>query len=198
MKSSLVILSVFLSGALISYFSVLSLPNGDYSTYVLYILMFLVGIKIGTDREVFRVVRSVSYTVFLIPLCTIFGTLLGSFLVGIFLKDISISEVLAVGSGFGYYSLSSILVTQEKGALLGSIALLSNIFRELLTLIFAPLCVRYFGKLTPISFAGATSMDTCLPIITRCCGEKYTVIAIFHGIVVDFTVVFLVGFFLQF
>ncbi len=198
MKGSIIILFIFLLGVFFSYFEVLSLGEHDYSIYILYILMLLVGIKIGMNKEAFKVIKSMNYRVFLVPLCTIVGTLAGSFLVGLLLNDLSISEVLAVGAGFGYYSLSSILITQTKGELLGSIALLSNIFREIITLIFTPLCVKYFGKLTPISFAGATSMDTCLPIISKYCGEKYTIISIFHGIVVDFTVVFLVSFFLQF
>ena len=40
------------------------------------------------------------------------------------------------GSGFGYYSLSSIFITEYKGAELGTIALLSNISREIITLLF--------------------------------------------------------------
>ena len=45
---------------------------------------------------------------------------------------------MAVGAGFGYYSLSSIFITEYKGPELGTIALLSNITREIITLLFAP------------------------------------------------------------
>ena len=109
---------------------------------------------------------------------------------------------MAVGSGFAYYSLSSILITQFKepsiglqlATELGTIALLANIFREMMALLGAPLIRKYFGKLAPISVGGATTMDTTLPIITRCSGKEFVIISIFHGFVVDFSVPFLVTF----
>ena len=112
-------------------------------------------------------------------------------------------DCLAVGSGFAYYSLSSILITQLKEPLigaqlaaeLGTIALMANILRELFALLGAPLFVRYFGRLAPICAGGATTMDTTLPIITRCCGNEQVFVSIFHGILVDFSVPFLVSFF---
>lgn len=110
---------------------------------------------------------------------------------------------MAVGSGFAYYSLSSILITQFKepsiglqlATELGTIALLANISREILTLLAAPLLVRWFGNLAPISAGGATTMDTTLPIITRTAGQQFVVVSIFHGFVVDFSVPFLVTLF---
>ena len=105
------------------------------------------------------------------------------------------ADCMAVGSGFGYYSLSSIFITQYKGPELGTIALLSNITREIITLLCAPLLVRWFGNLAPISAGGATTMDTTLPIITRYAGQQFVVVSIFHGFVTDFSVPFLVTFF---
>ncbi|MFI3322463.1 MAG: lysine exporter LysO family protein, partial [Rikenellaceae bacterium] len=112
-----------------------------------------------------------------------------------FLEGRTAADTMAVGAGFGYYSLSSIFITEYKGAELGTIALLSNIIRELITLLLAPLLVVWFGRLAPISAGGATTMDTTLPIITRFSGEEFVVLSIFHGTVVDFTVPFLVPFF---
>ena len=115
--------------------------------------------------------------------------------VSLILTHRSITDCLAVGSGFGYYSLSSIFITEYKGAELGTIALLANISREILTLLAAPLLVRWFGNLAPISAGGATTMDTTLPIITRTAGQQFVVVSIFHGFVVDFSVPFLVTLF---
>ena len=98
----------------------------------------------------------------LIPLATISGTLLFSAIASLLLSRWSIFDCMAVGSGFAYYSLSSVLITQFKEASigiqlateLGTIALLANIFREMMALLGAPLLVRYFGRLAPISAAG--------------------------------------------
>ena len=86
-------------------------------------------------------------------------------------------------------------IAQSLGAELGTIALLSNIVRELITLLGAPLLVKMFGKLAPISAGGATTMDSTLPVIMRTLGEDFVLVSMFHGFLVDFSVPFLVAFF---
>ena len=139
--------------------------------------------------------RSLNPRLVFLPVATILGTLSAAALVSLLLPHRSVTDCMAVGSGFGYYSLSSIFITQYKGAELGTIALLSNITREIITLLSAPLLVRWFGNLAPISAGGATTMDTTLPIITRYSGQQFVVVSIFHGFVTDFSVPFLVTFF---
>ncbi|HLW07830.1 MAG TPA: lysine exporter LysO family protein [Marinilabiliaceae bacterium] len=197
MKSSIIIISFFILGVLLGRFDLLPaiLQNNDFSIYALYVLMFLVGISIGSDEKAIRAIRNQNLKIFLIPLGTIVGTLLGVYLISFLLKNRSATDCLAIGSGFGYYSLSSLFITEYKGAEMGVIALISNIIRELFTLLFAPLLVVWFGKLAPISAGGATTADTTLPIITKFSGKEFVVIAITHGILVDFTVPFLVVFF---
>ena len=197
MKGSIIIVSFFIAGTLLGRFDLLpdALVNNDYSVYALYALMFLVGISIGSDEKAIQALRNQNLKIFLVPLGTIVGTLFGVYLVSFFLSNRSATDCLAVGSGFGYYSLSSIFITQYKGAELGVIALMSNIIREIFTLLLAPLLVMWFGKLAPISAGGATTMDTTLPIITKFSGKEFVIIAISHGILVDFTVPFLVTFF---
>ena len=94
-----------------------------------------------------------------------------------------------------FRSLNPRLVFLPIMTILGTIALLANISREILTLLAAPLLVRWFGNLAPISAGGATTMDTTLPIITRTAGQQFVVVSIFHGFVVDFSVPFLVTLF---
>ena len=79
--------------------------------------------------------------------------------------------------------------------MLGSVALLCNVVREVIVLLGAPLLVRLFGSLAPIAAAGATAMDTTLPIISRACGPQYAPVSIYSGMVSDFSVPFLVTFF---
>lgn len=175
----------------------------DLSMYVLYALMFQVGIGIGSNKKLKELVKSLRPKMLLVPMATIVGTLLFSAFASLLLSQWSVFDCMAVGSGFAYYSLSSILITQFKepsiglqlATELGTIALLANISREILTLLAAPLLVRWFGNLAPISAGGATTMDTTLPIITRTAGQQFVVVSIFHGFVVDFSVPFLVTLF---
>ena len=202
MKGSLIIIAFFALGiavGLIPNFSFL-IPNFSFliphSSYLsLCALMFFVGISIGSDTKTLKSFRSVNPRLMMLPVMTVFGTLAGTAAASALLPHRHLFDCLAIGSGFGYYSLSSIFITEYKGAELGTIALLANIMREILTLLCAPLLAKYFGKLAPISMGGATTMDTTLPIITRTSGQDYVIVSIFHGFCVDFSVPFLVTFF---
>ncbi|MBR4087838.1 MAG: lysine exporter LysO family protein [Bacteroidales bacterium] len=180
-----------------------ALTDGDFSMYVLYLLMIQVGISIGSDKRLKEILAGIRPKLLLLPLGTIVGTLLFVSAVSLALKGIGRADCMAVGAGFGYYSLSSVLITQIKepsigvvaAAQMGTIALMANIMREVMTLLFAPVICRVFGRLAPISAGGATSMDSTLPVIVSACGKEMAFISIFHGVLVDFSVPFLVSFF---
>ena len=193
MKGSLIILSFFAAGLLLGVYRVLpaSWLDYDYSFYVLAALMFSVGFSLGHQPDTIQQFRRIHSRVLFLPLMTIVGTWLGVVVISFF-SERSVFDFLAVGSGFGYYSLSSILITEYKGIELGTIALLANILREIITLLFAPAMVKYFGKLAPIAAGGATTMDTTFPIIIRTSGKEFSVVSIYHGFVMDLSVPFLV------
>jgi uncharacterized membrane protein YbjE (DUF340 family) len=198
MKNSLIMLSVFVSGVFIGLFSLcpLQVLKHNADLYALYGLMLLVGISIGSEISTARdLIKRLNIRIVLVPLAVIIGTYAGVCLISVFLPSISLKESLAVGSGFGYYSLSSILISRISGEALGVIALLSNIIRELLTVIAAPVFVRFFGKLSPIVSGGATSMDTTLPVIARFSGKEYATISVFSGTILTILVPFLVTLF---
>lgn len=200
MKGSLIIVGFFVLGIIVGLCDVIpdSFVNSNVSYYALCCLMFCVGISIGCDTSVLKSFKEVNPRLMMLPIMTILGTLAGCAAVSVLLGHRQLTDSLAIGSGFGYYSLSSIFITQYRGAELGTIALLANISREILTLLCAPLLAKYFGRLAPISVGGATTMDTTLPIITRYTGESFIIVSIFHGFCVDFSVPFLVTFFCSF
>lgn len=199
MKGSLIILAFFtvgLIGGIYNFFPEWLL-NEDLTTYALFVLMFLVGISIGSDKNAFYVLRKLNFKVILVPLTVIIGSLAGTALISLMLSDINVKEATAVGAGFGYYSLSSIFISQLHSQELGVIALLSNIFREIITLLAVPVLVKYFGKLAGIASGGATAMDTTLPVIVKFTGKEYGIIAIFSGIILTVLVPILVTMILE-
>lgn len=207
MKGSLLVLVFFLVGCLLGIADMLPLDKlqGNLTLYILYALMLQVGISIGCSKNLKSIVSQLRPKFLLIPLATILGTLLFSALASLLLSRWSVFDCMAVGSGFAYYSLSSILITQFKEASLGlqlatelgTIALLSNIFREMMALLGTPFLCKYFGKLAPISAAGVNSMDVVLPMITRYSGSDMLPVAILHGLLIDMSVPFFVSFFCQ-
>jgi len=185
MRNSLIILGCLLAGILGGARglvpSVLLHPNA--AAYVLYALLLLVGIEVGADPRVWDVLKNQNARILLVPLSAVLGTLLGVALCASVIPGVGIRESLAVGSGFGYYSLASVLIAEIGGKSLGVVALLANMARELATLVAAPLLVRYFGRLAPIASGGATAMDTTLSVITRSAGTEYAVMAVMSGVV---------------
>ncbi len=194
MKNSLIILLIFIAGIAGSALGLLPdfLLHTDMALYALYGLLFLVGIDIGSNPDAWRAIKTINLKIILVPLSIIIGTLVGVSFFSLFMPQISLSDALAVGAGFGYYSLSSIIISQIRGETLGVVALLANLSREIITLLLTPLLVKYLGKLAPIASGGATAMDTTLPIITRFTGKKYAMIAFFSGIVLTIVVPLLV------
>ena len=207
MKTSLIIVGCFVVGMLLPGLlpdaSALLHQSTVASEYVLYALLFLVGIGIGSDPELPNIIRSFSPRVLVVPAATIVGTIAFSALTIFLLPHRTLADCLAIGSGMGYYSLSSVLITQLRttdagitiAAELGTIALIANIIRELITLLASPALARLFGPLAPICAGGATTADTTFPIITQTVGSRYAFVAIIHGIIVDASVPFLVSLF---
>jgi len=196
MKGSVIIILFFAAGltAGIKGFSPEILQEIDATVYALYLLMFLVGISVGADKNIWPMLKNMNLKIVLVPLSVIAGTLAGTGICSLFLPEIETADALAIGSGFGYYSLSSIIISQVRNETLGVMALLSNISREIFTLAAAPVLVRYFGKLAPIASGGATSMDTTLPIISRYSGREYAILAIFSGVILTILVPFIITF----
>lgn len=198
MKGSIIIVCFFVLGTVVGangWAPLWLIDGGTLSFCALCALMFFVGMGVGGDTEVLKSIRKINPRLLLLPLVTVAGTLAGVTAAGMLLPERRLADCLAVGSGFGYYSLSGIFITEYRGAELGTVALLANIAREIITLLCAPLLVRCFGRLAPISAGGATTMDTTLPVITRTSGNRYIMLSVFHGFIVDFSVPFLVTFF---
>lgn len=196
MKGSLIIVGFFILGIAAGLSGMVpeSIIDGDLTFYALCALLLCVGIGIGSDMNIVTKFKSLDVRMALLPLGTALGTFAGSLVVSFILSGRSPLDCLAVGSGFGYYSLSSIFITEYKGAELGTIALLANIIREMVTLLLSPVLAKVFGPLAPISSGGVTSMDTTLPIIMASSGEQYSAVSIFHGFILDFSIPFLVTF----
>ena len=200
MRNSFGLLAVFILGTLISVYSGLDflLVITDYADVVLIALLFTISLSVGRDPHINDIKKITGIKVLLAPISVIMGSYIGVILVGNMLPHISFFDSLAIASGFGYYSLSSVIIADVKGEALGILALVSNLMREMITILSAPLIAKLFNKLAPIAAGGATSMDTTLPVIIRYSGKEFMLIAIINGLVLTLLVPVLVGIFVQF
>lgn len=203
MKASIIIFVCFILGCLNGVYSNIDIDIHGVTIIILYSLMLLIGISLGSNRELAEIKSQLSFKMLIVPFSTVIGTFIFSALAGLILSRWSVFDCMAVGSGFAYYSLSSVLITQLKepslgvqlATELGTIALLANIFREMTALLGAPFIYRIFGKYAPISAAGVTSTDILLPSIVRYSGKEVIPIAVLHGLLINISVPFFVSFF---
>ena len=70
--------------------------ENDITVYVLYLLMFQVGISIGSDKKLKEILSSIRPKLLLVPLATIIGTLSFSALISLALTKWSVFDCLAV------------------------------------------------------------------------------------------------------
>lgn len=195
MKSSFLLISLFLVGVFAGNGGWLTgglRYTEDATFYTLLVLLFFVGIGVGGDADTWHLLRRANLKIALVPAAVVVGTLAGAAASSLLLPTVNVRESLAVGAGFGYYSLSSIVITELHGQQLGVVALLANVLRELMTLWLAPLFARRLGRLAPIAAGGATAMDTTLPVISRFAGRDYAAIAVFSGFVLTILVPLLI------
>ena len=197
MRGSLIAVAFFAVGVVCGRLDVLpgAIAAGGVSTAALCALMFAVAFGVG--REPTSLVRAVQAhpRLALLPVATIVGTLAGSLLLALADPTRTAGEWCAVGAGMGYYSLSSVLIGEYRGPELGTLALLANIVREIISLLGAPVFAKVFGKFAPISAAGINSMDVMLPSISRYSGKEMVPAAILHGIILEMSVPLLVSLF---
>ncbi len=194
MKGSLIVVGFFVLGVCLGRLDLAPalLMDSRVTFAALCCLLFCVGMSIGSNDNIVSEFRSLNPRLALLPVATILGSFAGSLVAWLFLQYRGVTDCMAVGSGFAYYSISSIFCPPTGAGHPGPVPHLPNIYREILTLLIAPLLAKVFGPLAPISSGGATTMDTTLPIISQTCGQQYVVVSLFHGFVVDFSVPFLV------
>ena len=145
-------------------------------------LMFVVGISVGANKEVFSKLKKYNIKILIIPFGIIVGSIMGGVVCAMLLgMDFNVS--LAITSGLGWYSLSGVLLTDLAGADIGTVAFLANLFREILAFMMIPFVAKYFNHYCAIAPAAATSEDTTLPILIKYTSEEVVVIAVINGVI---------------
>lgn len=169
----------------------------EHSDYVLYALMFFVGISVGGSKGLLGKIREYHVRVFIVP----FGIVVGSILGGVacaplFGMDLAVGA--AIGSGMGWYSLAGVMMTDIAGAQIGSITFLSCLLREILSFFVIPWIAKHLNYPTCIAPAAATSEDTTLPMLIRCTNGETVVLSVVNGVICSALVPVLIGVFRSF
>ncbi len=166
----------------------------DLETFVLYILIFIVGIGIGIDENLLKKFRSLGRNTLIAPISAILGTLMFGLLMS-YILGFKPKITLSIVAGFGWYTFTGSVLFKLLGPEIGILAFLSNLFRELLTMILSPILGRKLGASAIIASGGATSVDTTLPFVIRYSGIENALPSIISGTLLTLLAAFLVPFF---
>ncbi len=153
-------------------------------------LLFFVGIDIGRNKDIINQIKECGFRILLIPIMIALGSIIGS-IAGGFLIGVPFNEAGAIGAGFGWYSLSAIILS-DFSAETGAVAFITNVFREIFALMAIPFIAKYIGKLESIAPAGATAMDTSLAVVSRATDSRTAVVSFITGVVLSLLVPILV------
>jgi uncharacterized membrane protein YbjE (DUF340 family) len=198
MSMALIILSALVIGTIAGVLGIMPSPvEASLDTLImvmLCLLLFVIGLDMSQNRSVIGQIRRIGWKMILLPVFIAAGSILGALAAGL-LAGMDPRYAKAIGAGFGWYSLSGVMLTGLVGAQIGTMALLSNVFREMLSIVIMPLVVKYFGKIAAIAPGGATTMDTTLPVVVRYAGSDMSVISFVSGFTLSMLVFVLVPFF---
>ncbi|EMD9247412.1 lysine exporter LysO family protein [Cronobacter dublinensis] len=162
------------------------------SEYTLIFLLFLIGIQLRNNGMTLRQIvlnrRGMMVAV------VVLGSSLIAGVVNALLLGLPLRAGLAMASGFGWYSLSGILMTESYGPVIGSAAFFNDLGRELIAIMLIPSLVRR-SRSTALGICGATSMDFTLPVLQRSGGLELVPAAIVHGFILSLLVPLLMALF---
>ncbi|EOL8940367.1 lysine exporter LysO family protein [Cronobacter dublinensis] len=162
------------------------------SEYTLIFLLFLIGIQLRNNVMTLRQIvlnrRGMMVAV------VVLGSSLIAGVVNALLLGLPLRAGLAMASGFGWYSLSGILMTEAYGPVIGSAAFFNDLGRELIAIMLIPTLVRR-SRSTALGICGATSMDFTLPVLQRSGGLELVPAAIVHGFILSLLVPLLMALF---
>ncbi|MBQ1484315.1 MAG: lysine exporter LysO family protein [Eubacterium sp.] len=160
------------------------------------VLLWFVGLDLGLEGTVFGNSRESGLKVFIFPVATIVGTMIGAAICGLILP-LSMKDSLLIGAGFGWYSLAPGMIIEAGLVTTSAISFMHNVMRELLSVVLMPIVARRIGYIETFSMPGAASMDVCLPIVERATNGQTAVYSFINGLILSFVVPVLIQVLLQ-
>jgi len=150
-------------------------------------LMVFVGLELGLQGTVFQMMRDAGLRILLFPAVTIVGTFIGSAVSGP-LMGFSLREAMAVGAGFGWYSLAPGIIMDAGLIEASAVSFLHNVLREIISILFLPFVAEKVGYIEAACMGGAPAMDVCLPVISKETKGKAVTYGFITGVIMSFLV----------
>ncbi|MGV8924557.1 MAG: lysine exporter LysO family protein [Ewingella sp.] len=162
------------------------------SEAALIFLLALVGMQLRNSSMTLRQIifnRRGMLVAAVVAMSSLAGGALAAIMLGL-----PLNTGLAIASGYGWYSLSGIVLTDSFGPVIGSAAFFNDLARELVAIMLIPTLVRT-SRSSALGLCGATSMDFTLPVLQRSGGLDMVPPAVVHGFLLSLLAPVLMAFF---
>ncbi len=184
-----------LAGLLAGYFLLPKLAFvEDVATGALMLLLFLIGLQLRNAGLSLRKLLMNRQGLGIALALTLSSLVAGVLLIPVL--ALPWHDVLALASGFGWYSLSGIVIGDALGPAWGGVAFLNDVLREIIALALIPVLISARPAMA-IGYGGATAMDFTLPVIRSSGGLGCVPVAIASGFLLSFLSPVLMGVFLS-
>ncbi len=152
------------------------------------IMVFIAGIEIGSNRDILKRVCNWHSAVLAIsiPVAVAVGSIGGAALLGM-AAGLDFYDAVLVGSGLGWYSFSSVLISAVYSTEIGTVSFLANMLRELSAFFLIPVLVR-LHKLLALAPSGAATMDSGLPVVIKYTNLHVGMYSFINGLVLTLMV----------
>ncbi|MGE9550603.1 lysine exporter LysO family protein [Erwinia amylovora] len=164
----------------------------EASEYALLFLLFLVGLQLRGSGMTLRQII-LNRRGLMVALVVFVSAMIGG-AIAAYTLGMPVKTGLALASGFGWYSLSGILMTESFGPVIGSAAFFNDLLRELLAIMLIPALIAHHRS-SALGLCGATSMDFTLPVLQRSGGMEIVPAAIVHGFILSLAAPVLIALF---
>lgn len=204
-KMTLIILGSVTAGMLIGFFFVRDFFAYNMEVFEqgaglaikigLCVLLIFVGLDLGIEGNVVSDIKQVGLRVFMFPAATAVGTLAGGLLAGLLL-GLGARKGLAIGAGFGWYTMAPGIIMEAGYVTESAISFLHNVMRELFSILLVPVVAAKIGYPEAAAMPGSSGMDICLPIVEKATRSEMVVYAFISGVTVTILVPILVPLFI--
>ena len=162
----------------------------NYTSWVINIgvsiILLMLGISLGFKGRVVEDIKKAGIIIVSMPFAMILGTALSAILIGILYNGLSVIETLSISFGFGWYTLTSAVISGAGFEVAGAIAFVHNILRELIGIILMPIIAKKVGYIEAVSMPGCCVLDIGLPVLIAATDKEMTAYAVMFTIVEEF------------
>ncbi|MBR5229531.1 MAG: lysine exporter LysO family protein [Firmicutes bacterium] len=203
---TLVIVGAVLAGMVMGYFVIRNVFAGNMESFdniagwalkiFLCVLLIFVGMDLGLEGTVIDNFKKVGWRILVFPFVVAVCSLIGSGISGV-LMGFSMKEALAIGAGYGWYSLAAGLIMDAGYITASAVSFLHNVMRELFSILLIPFVAAKIGYVETTGMPGAAAMDVCLPIVEKSTKSDIAVYSFVSGVILSILVPVMVPLFIN-